>query len=131
MDYTFKLKDFEATNKQHNSRIKKVRQAIDFDTLMGSNWIEEVEYYLKTGGLGVGSYWHTFSVQKEDGNLYNFRESKSKLRMVKTVINNATRAFITNSLKFHELPESWDTAFYLAYYSKINMGMKRLAKYYV
>lgn len=128
LNYDFKLKDYEATKARHIVQIRKVRTQANWDKIIDSNWMEEIEGMIKNG---LRSTWWEYNIVKEDGRLHDYRNHQSKLREVKTAINGTTRQFIKAQLKWYGLPESWDTAFYILYYKRINAGMKRLAKYYL
>lgn len=49
LDYTFHLKDLEATKARHAVQISKVRKQAKWDSIMDSTWLEDIEYMVKTG----------------------------------------------------------------------------------
>jgi len=131
LNYEFALKDFEATRLNHLGKIERLKRAIkklNGESIYGfemdwGNFQEIVEYHAKM------TSFYNYSLLDEKG-WVNQLSPKQRLRMVKTFINDQTRQQIVRELENRELPKSWDTAFYLLFYKKINRIMKDLAKNY-
>jgi len=131
LDYTFKLKDLEATKNRHIGRIKRLKQAIkeiNKQSVYGfgvdwANFQEKVEYVAKD------TAFYNYLLLKSDSWVSEL-SPKKRLRMVKTFINQQTRLMIIRELEARKLPKSWDTAFYILFYKKINSLMKDLVKNY-
>lgn len=66
--------------------------------------------------------WQTIDTQAEQKLRY-WGDSQPKTKEVATLINGLTRQVIANTLEYYEMPKSWDTAFYMANYSKVIEGM--------
>lgn len=107
-DYNFSVKNFDKTYTKHANNIKKQTlkySELDIDT-------SEIVYLVESTNF----YYYYFLQNKEAIN-------KSKVRLLKTLVNNATRNILVSSLKSRELPASHATALYMKYYKAINRAM--------
>lgn len=118
----------EQTRMKHSGRIMKAKD-IPYDEIVHPFFEDNVTQYVISGFPGrlAGSGWFSgFSERTktdEKGALM-----KSSVKELKSVVNWRTREEITNQLVSHGYPKSWDTAFYMAHYNKINEMMKRIVK---
>lgn len=109
----FKVRDFNKTEAKHHNRIIKLQDEYKLkykDVLDSDTWatIEtEVHNRLKNWKFGVGT------------------------RALATLINAETRHVIANSLEWHDIPKSYDTAFYISHYCKINEGMSDILQNFI
>ena len=79
------------------------------------------------GGPG-GSMWFEYAFRNRASTDKKGAISKRSLSELKTRVNYCTREEIQKSLEYNGYPPSWDTAFYMAHYTKINALMKRITK---
>lgn len=112
----FSVKDFKKTSEKHHGRIVKLQDSYEldyFDVLDNSAWsdIETAVHENVTRQIEMGI--------------------TPKARGVATLINYKTREVIQNSLEWHEIPRSYDTAFYIAHYCKINEGMTDILQNFI
>lgn len=123
LNYDFKVKDFEATQSKHLGRIIKLKKYIkENDPTLPFDWMaDNVESDIKK------SNFYFYNIYQKDGWVRNLKP-KSRLRMIKTLVNNTTRENISKWLEYEPLPASYDTAFYCLYYKKINRIMSSVAK---
>jgi len=118
----------EQTMEKHQGRILKAKD-IPYEEIIDPYFEEQVIQNVISGfpGRNAGSLW-----------FYGFEERanvdkkgalmKSSVKELKTVVNWRTRELITDNLIRNGYPASWDTAFYMAHYNKINNMMKRITK---
>lgn len=111
----FKVKDFNKTEQKHYKRIIKLEELeIAYDDVLDSGAWEAVETEV----------WKKLDLWKQ-------MDIEVKARSVATLINSQTREVIQNSLEFLEVPKSYDTAFYIAHYCKINEGMTDILQNFI
>ena len=121
------IKSYESTYEKHYGQIKKAKD-IPYKEIVDDYFEEEVIQHVHSGFPGRigGSGWFSGVFQpevKEKGGI-----TKTTLRSLKGTVNWRTRELITHNLVQHGYPKSWDTAFYMAHYEKINNMMKRIVK---
>lgn len=112
----FKVKDFNKTEQKHYKKIVKLQDdyQIEYDDVLDSGAWEAVETEV----------WKKLDLWKQI-------DIDVKARSVATLINAQTREVIQNSLEFLEVPKSYDTAFYIAHYCKINEGMTDILQNFI
>jgi len=119
-DLDFKIKNPEATKNKHASQIKKVKQSdLKFDDVFGRYGEDMIISDV------ANSTQYQYTVKKS---LQKDKPSSFDVRQLKHIINWKTRQKIEKALKDESLPKSWDTAFYMANYNKINNMMKKATK---
>jgi len=120
-DLNYKIKNLEGTRDKHHGRIKKLKEkSVKYDDIIENRFADDVEDIL------VSKPWF-YRYFKED--IYKKGKlTQSDIRSLKTAVNDATRTAIKGSLEFNDLPPSYDTAFYVANYNKINNMMKKVTK---
>lgn len=112
----FQLKNYAKTAEKHHGKIVKLQDNYEldyFDVLNNSAW-SDIETAVH----------ENVSRQIEMG-------VKPTARAVATLINYKTREVIQNSLKWHEIPVSYDTAFYIAHFCKVNEGMSDILQNFI
>lgn len=71
--------------------------------------------------------WQTIDTEVENSlQLIESMGLKQTDRQIARIINDKTRTAIAGSLKFYEMPRSWDTAFFMAHYMKTIEGMAEI-----
>lgn len=121
-DFEFKIRNFAATKQKHQKQIKKLKElVITYDDVIRSN----VEDFIVTRIMTDGSWWRYYFVPrvKEKDRL-----TQSMLKELKSRVNDAMKYYIRSSLEWNKVPISYFTAFYIAYYKRINALMKRATK---
>lgn len=123
----FGIKSPEATTERHYGRIQKAKD-IPYKEIINDYFEGDVTSHVISGfpGRVSGSAWYSgvFAPQvREKGAM-----TKTTMRELKGAVNFRTREQITENLIKGGYPKSWDTAFYMAHYDKINAMMKRIVK---
>ena len=112
----FQIKDFKKTSEKHHGKIVRLQDDYQLeydDVLDNSAWsdIETAVHENVTRQIEMGIH--------------------PRARAVATLINYETRRVIQNSLKWHEIPVSYDTAFYISHHCKINEGMTAVLQNFI
>ena len=124
----FEVKSIEVTKRRHAKKIKKAKD-ISYNEIVNV-WFERdvIQRVISGSPEGYGRFWFSdifladLKVDKKGALM------KSSLNQLKSTVNYATRAVITERLISCGYPKSWDTAFYMTHYNKINALMKRIMK---
>lgn len=121
----FGVKSPEATREKHYGRIKKAKD-IPYNEIIHPYFEENIISKMLGQSGGPGSLWFgsVFTQEvRERGAI-----TKRTLKELEGAVNWRTREEIQASLVRNGYPKSWDTAFYMAHYNKINALMKRITK---
>ena len=110
----FKVRNFDRTAKKHavavdNMQTRFKELGLDYHDILDSDAWQAVDSEVESRL----SIWQNM-------NLDMTRRSIARL------INSETRQVIIRSLKWHNLPKSWDTAFFVANYMKVIEGMAEI-----
>ena len=117
-NYDFKLKNMQKTKSAHKGRINKIsKSGMRYNDIVDRNF--EDELLSKIYNSNYFQYWFGRKPQKI---------TKTVVRQLKSSVNGHTRQMIRASLKYEGFPESWDTAFYLRYKTRVDAMMKRVTK---
>lgn len=116
--FNFGVLDPKATRANHARTIKIVKEKITLDDILSHSEIVELEHSIYDGLLGYAFV----------GNAIKERKGQAEARSLSFHINHKTRGWIRSNLEYNEHPVSWDTAFYMAYYGKINTIMRGMAR---
>ena len=127
LDLNFKVRDPQATKKTHITRIKKLKEKeILFEDILPK--VPKGPDY-----TGERAIWER--LQYDQWYLHRMYKSKEwqkcnqkVAKELKSRINSATRDEIKFQLTQEQIPESYDTAFYVLYYGKTNNLMKKVLK---
>jgi len=126
-DWSFKVLNEAATRNKHAKTIQRMKAS-------GLRFEDIIDRYFEDQALQDsiypqgqrGSMWFSYFFVphvKEKGKL-----TKPLLRELKTRVNGVVYESIMKNLEYNGYPKSWATAFYMAYYSKINNIMTRITK---
>ena len=120
-NYEFSVKAPQATKKKHSPEIRRMKERynVKYDDI--------IEYRFGYDVMDRISIDPNFSWLREriigKGHL-----TKTDLREIKKIVNRVTRKAIKEILGINNIPVSYDIAFYMAYYPKVNALMKKIAK---
>ncbi len=122
LNYEFSIRDIEQTRLNHYKRILKMRN--DKSTLVSIVTRLEQNNEYETYQTFDSGYTYASNLMNE------FRTNKTQkvLKSLKSYINAGTIQHIKFLLDLHYLPESYFTAFYCIFYTRINKLMKRNLK---
>jgi len=119
-DLNFKVKNLQATRDKHASKIKKMKQQdVKYNDIM-DRFVDEM--ILSDVHNSTQYQYRARSDLKKD------KVKQMDINAVKQIVNWKTREVITKALEYNDLPKSWDTAFYIDNYKKINDVMKKVTK---
>jgi len=113
----------EKTMQKHQKKIEKAKD-IPYNDIIHEYFEDNVLSNILDKYIYGYNSWIRDSVKKEAYGKIN----KYGLKQIKQVVNMATRDEIKNNLVQQGYPASWDTAFYMAHYKKINKLMERITK---
>lgn len=111
------VKNFDKTYKKNLKRIVALEErmeelGIDYDGFLDSH------------------SWSTIETQAHRDISLTGENARTKRELAK-IINYHTREAIIGSLKYHEMPKSWDTAFFIAHYNKTVEGMVEILENFI
>lgn len=127
LDLTFKVRDPQATRKNHITRIGKLKEkGIKFDDILpkqpkGPDYSGERAIWER---LQYDKYYLHKVYNSEDWKKCNQQTAKE----MKPRINDATREEIKFQLRQEGISEAFDTAFYMMHYNRVNNLMKKVLK---
>lgn len=121
-NYDFKVRDYQSTKMKHLGKIKRMKEYynVNYNDIIDDRFL----YDLMDVIISKPNFYQWLRPRVIDKGYL----SKTDLRELKTIINSAVKTAIQGSLRFNNIPESYDTAFYIDNYSKINNIMKQMTK---
>lgn len=114
----FGVKDTWSTERTHSDRIEKAKK-IPYKTIVDRDFVNNVI------GTVLEGNWFKYITSKieKSGTL-----TKSPLKDLRQMVKWQTQYQISKNLQKHSYPKSWDTAFYMCHYSKINNLMEYITE---
>ena len=127
LNYTFKVRNIEATTARHAGQIKRLTNAgVRYSDIMGDPYLNDIIAYRL-----VDKNWYGFETWVKEPVKKAGRLTQEVLKHIKAEVNYYTRLFIQDQLQDSEKPKSWTTAFYAKYYDRVNREMVKTTKYIV
>lgn len=120
MQQLFGVKDYQATFNKHQSKIVKLQDSfeISYEDIVDSDFWNSVDYEV----ISSTSFYY-YSENRWNPDHEDYIGEKRTKREQARLINHYTRLAIQKNLKENNIPVSYDTAFYMAHFMKINEGM--------
>lgn len=120
-NYEFSVKAPQATKKKHSPEIKRMKERynVKYDDIIEYRFGYDV---MDRMSMSPNFCWLRERII-EKGHL-----TKTDLRKIKKTVNRVTRKTIKDILEIYNIPGSYDIAFYMAYYPKVNALMKKITK---
>lgn len=118
LNYDFKLRNIDKTRENHASQMLKVKSQIKFDDILDEWAIENIASNIQN----YGYYQYNTRI---DGRWHD-KTKQAVIKELKSLVNQYTRAYIQERLDGNGYPKSWDTAFYMVYFDKVNKLMKTM-----
>lgn len=113
----------ERTMSTHQKKIDKAKD-IPYNEIIYSCFEDDVISTVRQKHLfGMNSYIRDNLGTDEKG-----RINRQSMKDIKQLVNNVTRDKIKEELISNGYPASWDTAFYMLHYKRINSMMMKITK---
>lgn len=107
----YKVKDYNRSWANHATRIKKLKH-------QGVQFRDIIDVYFED----------TIISNIVQGPYFRYNGSRLNERSIKPLVNYTTRKLIQDSLAYNGIKRTYDTAFYLLFYSSVNKLMGRVSK---
>jgi len=119
LNFNFAVKDFDSTQYKHRVQIQRIKDSdLKFKEIIDNCAEDSI-----VSNILNSNYW-IFNI----GENIKKPVSKSDLRTLKQLVNSFTWKYIRNVLDWYNKPKSWNTAFYISHYKRINAMMTRITK---
>ena len=123
-NWSFGVKNERATRNKHAKTIERMKKAgVKYNDIIYRNFDGEIVENTLSPSASMWFIYRFKPMVEGAGKL-----SKAHLRELKTYVNSRTYDIIQRRLIYNGFPKSWATAFYMAYYTRINNMMTRVAK---
>ena len=120
LNYIFKIQDYSYTKKRHAKQIQKIRDSgITYRDIISYEIIDDLVCDVQ------GEPWWSFLFVRE---MEKNKLTQSLLKQIKSRVNQVMREYIARNLVLEGLPASYDTAFYIIHYDRINNLMNMITK---
>ena len=127
LKFRYGVKDFQATKQKHQKTIDRMNKTdLKFEDILDSDSYENIALDVCFPSGERGSLWFSYIMKPKI--LERGKVMQNHINSLRTAVNGRTREIIKRLIVAEGYPKSWDTAFYIKYYNKINKLMIRATK---